>query len=78
MSEYRWPEQSKRGPRACPRCGVGKREVEVQVRAQRRKPEIRHLTSRSITLCDHCAREVFAEFDRRFFEIGGGQEDADG
>lgn len=68
MFDYRWPERSQRA-RACPRCGVGKREVEVQVRAQRRKPKIRHLTSRSVTLCDHCAREVFAELDRRLYEI---------
>ena len=52
-------------------CGVGKREVEVQVRAQRRQPVVRHLTSRSVTLCDCCAREVFDEFDQRLYAITG-------
>jgi len=75
MSEYRWPEETQRAPRACPRCGVGKREVEVQIRAQRRHPQVRHLTSRSVTLCDYCAREVFAEFDAKLYEMGRQAED---
>jgi hypothetical protein len=51
-------------------CGVGKREVEVQIRARRRHPH-KHLTSRSVTVCDTCARELYGELDQRLYTIGG-------